>query len=195
MFGLKQGRRILSFVCMGKDSRSVGFGVGVQDVVLQRVRETEADANKPIAGSTHPEKAIGPAYRGHPLSFYLSALKNSTGSQKADLLRQIGFFGADASSAVPDLVAALSDSSAEIRTAAATGLAEIGPAAKAAIPPLAKALSDSEPQVRTMAAAALKYMGPLAATSIPEFVKTLDDPVDYVRAQAAYAYGRDGREW
>ena len=192
MFGLKQGRHILSFVCMGKDSRSVGFGVGVQDLVLQRVRETEADVKKPIAGSTNPEKATGPVYRGHPLSFYLSALKNSSGSQKADLLRQIGFFGADASSAVPDLVAALSNSSPEIRTAAATGLAEIGPAAKAAIPPLAKALSDSEPQVRTMAAAALKYMGPLAATSIPELVKTLDDPVDYVRAQAAYALGAMG---
>ena len=36
---LTKGRHILSFICVGKDSRSSGYNLGINDVVLEHVPE------------------------------------------------------------------------------------------------------------------------------------------------------------
>jgi HEAT repeat protein len=91
------------------------------------------------------------------------------------------------------LIAALSDSSAATREAAAGALAQLGRhALSEAVPALVKALTDPEPQVRDLASIALGSMGSKASDAVPALVRSLNDPVDYVRASAADALGAMG---
>ena len=41
MYQLKKGRHTLTFVCKGKDPRSVGYNLGINDVVLEKVPVAE----------------------------------------------------------------------------------------------------------------------------------------------------------
>jgi hypothetical protein len=40
-FQLTNGRHVLSFVCVGKDERSAGYGLGINSVVLEKVPTVE----------------------------------------------------------------------------------------------------------------------------------------------------------
>src|SRR5208282_3857729 len=101
--------------------------------------------------------------------------------------------GADAASACPQLIVALSDPSAAIREASTAALAQVGQHASTdALAALSKALTDTDPEVRGLAAVALRSMGPKAAPAIPQLVQALNDPVDYVRFVAAEALGAMG---
>lgn len=194
VFNLPKGRHIMTFVCQSKDSRSVGYNLGINEVVLEKVPAAEASTDGlPMEEKQEATKAMGgPVYRGRPLSYYVTNLKRGSLESHVEWIRAMGYFGNDGVSAVPELTTLLADLSPVVRSAAAGSLAQIGPAAPEAVPALAKALSDSSPQVRDLAAIALRVMGPKAAAAVPELIRSLNDPVDFVRAPAADALGAIG---
>ena len=193
MYRLKKGRHTITLVCaVGKEQRSVGYNLGINDVVLQKVPE---QPERPEEAPHCASAKAGAVFRGCPITFYITKLKTGSGSDRLASIRAIGSFGADAAPAVKAIAAALSDPDANVRGAAAASLAEIGPVAAPVIFALAKALSDSSPRVRDLAAVALGSMGPKAAPAISELVNALNDSVDYVRAPAAgVALGAIGPE-
>jgi len=193
MFKLSKGRHTLTFVCQGKDPRSVGYNLGINDVVLEKVPETAE-----VEERVDKDEGVGAAgsgtmvYRGRPLSFYVARLKRADSSERIKAIRAIGYFGPDGVSAAGDLAAALRDSSPQIRGTSAQALALIGPSGEVAIPALATALSDADAHVRCMSAIALEAMGPKAAPAVPQLIQALNDPVNYVRSPAAAALGAVG---
>ena len=190
MFQLKPGRHILTFIVTGKDPHSVGYNLGINDVVLEKVEETSElqDVREAMSADTS-----GIVYRGRSLSAYVAKLRTAPENERPDLIRAIGSFGADGANACPQLIAALSDSSPAVRVAASGALAQVGQRSSTdAAVALAKALSDPDPEVRALASIALGSIGSKAAISMPELVRALSDPMDYVRATAADALGAMG---
>jgi HEAT repeat protein len=190
MFQLKPGRHILTFIVTGKDPHSVGYNLGINDVVLEKVQ----DANEvhDVRDGMSEEK-VGVMYRGRALNAYVAKLRTASANERPILIRAIGSFGADGASACPQLIAALSDASSTVRVAAAEALAQVGRRSSTdAVVALSKALSDPDPEVRNLASVALGSIGPKAAPAVPDLVRTLSDPVDYVRAPAADALGAMG---
>jgi len=186
---LTKGRHILSFTCVGKDSRSSGYNLGINDVVLERVPENPvADVPLSLPLST----SGGPVYRGVALPTYLRELRRASADRTPPLLRAIGSFGEDAAPAANDAAKALANSDPKIRTAAAWALSQMGRAATPAATALAGTLSDSNASVRSLSAVALRAIGPQAVAAIPGLVKALDDPSAYVRALAADSLGNIG---
>jgi HEAT repeat protein len=72
----------------------------------------------------------------------------------------LGFVGADAVIAVPDLIRLLEDPSEGLRNSACIGLAGIGPPARDALPALRRALSDRSNNVRRFAQRAIDKIAP-----------------------------------
>jgi hypothetical protein len=189
---LDQGRHTLSFICSGRDARSAGFNLGINDLVLELV---------PQAGSALPEAAprsftarVGaePVYRGRILAEYRRELAGATDSSRATILRSIGAFGEDAAAAAPEVGQLLADSNGEVRIAAAWALSQMGPAGAKAVPALSKSLTDPNPKVRSLSAVALRFIGPKAADAVPALILALMDPQPFVRAPAADALGHIG---
>ena len=186
---LTKGRHTLSFICVGKDSRSSGFNFGLNDVVLERVPEDlPAEAPLNLPSST----GAAPVYRGVALQTYLRELRKANASRMPELLRAIGSFGEDAAPAVNDATKGLGNPDPRIRVAAAWALSQMGKTAAPAATILAATLSDTNSSVRSLAAVALRAMGPQAVASIPGLVKALEDRSPYVRALAADSLGNIG---
>lgn len=188
---LTKGRHTLSFICTGKDSRSSGYNLGVNDVVLERVPNPglteEAMLKLPVAPG-----ASGPVYRGVGLSAYLREYRKS-GSPA--LLRAIGSFGEDAAPAAEDAAKALREGGPELKVAAAWALSQMGRATaanRAAVGALEAALADGNANVRSLAAVALRALGRGAKPALAGLVKSLDDSSAYVRALAADSIGNVG---
>jgi hypothetical protein len=185
---LEKGRHTLSFVCVGRDGRSSGYYLGINDVALERIpapspaptKASEMDALTPVTPSN------GMVYRGRPLSAYLNQPKS------AAILRAIGSFGTDAASTVNQVAQALSDPDPDVRSAAAWALSQIGAPAAAATPALEKSLSDSNARVRSLSAVALQSFGAKAIAAVPALIAALHDPIPFVRAPAADALGSIG---
>lgn len=188
---LSKGRHILSFVCVGKDSRSSGYFFGINDVALERVPESAAAPEAPAIPTATAASGV-PVYRGRPLSVYLQELRRPATTGRADIVRAIGAFGNDAGPAVGDLAKALSDSDPTVRSAAAWALSQTGSTGVGAIPALDRTLADVNLRVRILSAVALRSMGPKAVGALAGLVKALDDPSPYVRSPAADALGRIG---
>ena len=193
MVDLSKGRHTLTFVCTGKDSRSFGYNFGLNDIVLEKMPAGGTDT-----GSTPDEEAAGaprrgepsePVYRGRPLSYYMSSLRKASGRDQIHLLYALGEFGKDGKAAVPLLNAPLTNSSAEVRSAALSSLGKIGVGSVAG---LILALKDADPEVRGLAALALKSMGVGAVGAVAELAAALSDPVEPVRIGAADALGAIG---
>lgn len=198
---LSQGRHILSFVCVGKDARSSGYNLGINDVVLERVPEGAETRQEtlpaPGAGGgagLGASRGTGgaPVYRGVGLQGYRRELERAPETGRPAILRAIGSFGADAAPAVNDLAQALDSPAVEVRAAAAWALSQMGAAAAPAVAALERSLADSNLRVRSLSAVALRAMGPSAAKAIPGLVKALDDASPSVRAVAADALGNLG---
>ena len=193
---LTQGRHILSFLCVGRDSRSSGYNLGINDVVLERVPEGPEAAEVHAEALPMPPEgraASGaPVYRGVGLQGYLRELGRASETGRPAILQALGAFGADAAPAVNEVAKALGDPVAEVRSAAAWALSQMGTAGAPAVPVLERSLSDSNLRVRSLSAVALRGMGPAAAKAIPGLVKALDDASPSVRAVAADALGNLG---
>jgi hypothetical protein len=194
MATLKKGRHTLTFICVGKDTHSLGYNFGINDVVLERVMDgpeqaTEKAEEEPKAGTP---VQTGVVFRGRPLSEYVAKAKSSTGERKIEAVFAIGDFGPDAAPAAAFLGSLLSDSSVELRIAAATSLAKIGPGNSLAVPQLSQALADSNERVRSLAAMALQATGPGAGPAVPQLSSALNDPSAHVRYFAAAALAAIG---
>ena len=189
---LDKGHHLLSFVCAGRDGRSSGYNLGINDVVLERVPETvrARASNSPERGTVRPTAGI--VYRALPLSAYRQKLQHSVGSERAEIIRSIGSFREDGSSATGELSQALKDPDVGVRSAAAWALSQIGPAGAVAVPALANSLTDTDPRVRCLSALALRQMGAKAVFAVPGLIKALSDSEPYVRAPVADALGSIG---
>jgi HEAT repeat protein len=95
--------------------------------------------------------------------------------------------GPAAVSAVPELVAALTDPDAAVRQNAALALGSVGPDAAEVLPGLTAALGDAEWAVRRQAAVTLGKLGRPAAPAEPALKKLARDPNAQVRKAAADA--------
>ena len=188
---LNKGRHTLSFICVGKDSRSSGYDFGLNDVVLERIPEVASVSSRGSNPAAHISNG-GALYRALPLAAYREQLKHATGGVRADILRAIGAFGADARPAIDELARALGDPDAEVRIAAAWALSQMESGGAGAVPGLKKALADPDPRVRSLSAVALRSIGPPAVDAVPELIRALNDPAAYVRAPAADALGSIG---
>lgn len=192
---LSKGRHILSFVCVGKDSRSSGYNFGLNDVVLERVPADSAQQQKSSSSASEGSvvaSAGTPVYRVLPLSAYLEQLGHSTAGERGNIVRSIGAFGEDGASAVHQVANALSEKDVEVRMAAAWALSQMGPEAAPGVSALEKSLTDEDAKVRSLSAVALRSIGPSARESIPALITALNDPAAYVRAPAAEALGNMG---
>jgi D-arabinan exo alpha-(1,3)/(1,5)-arabinofuranosidase (non-reducing end) len=197
---LAAGRHTVTFVCVGKDARSAGYNFGINDLVLEKVPESagEPESPGPHPSAPPPLKTTAPAppgvpvYRGLTLAAYRARLRHTSPDERAEVIRALGSFGADAAPALGEITEALGDRSAAVRLAAAWALSQIRAAGASAVPKLTNALSDSSPQVRSLAAIALRTMGSKAAPAAPALTRAVDDPVVYVRASAADALGAIG---
>jgi HEAT repeats len=194
MVSLSKGRHILTFVCRGKDPRSVGYNFGLNDIVLEKLDQTpeQTDANFAPEPSSATVADSGPVYRGRPLAYYLAKLKTAEGAQRISLLYTVGEFGSDGADAVSTLNAALKEPSTDTRAAAVASLAKIGAGNPQGIPGLIQALTDSDPRIRGLAALALKSIGPAASPAVTALATALKDPVESVRVAAAEALGAIG---
>ena len=90
---------------------------------------------------------------------------------------------------VPVLKKSLSDSSVEIRRAAASSLAEVGAAAAEARPGLQAALKDADPLVRALAARALGALGGSGRELVDDLLALLGQKDPAVRLAAVEALG------
>lgn len=188
-YQLEGGRHVLSFVCAGRDGRSSGYSLGINDVVLERIpesRNSSQPSSPAISRSTNE-----PVYRGIPLSGHRNLLSRA-GADRATILRSIGQFRDDAALAVPEVAAMLKDANADTRSAAAWALSQIGSKAAAAVPALAESLRDPDPLVRSLSAIALRSIGKGAIGGIPALIRALSDSDPTVRAPAAEALGNIG---
>jgi hypothetical protein len=189
-FELTKGRHWLKLTCVGKDARSTGYHIGIDNVVLARVPDFK-EQPVPAPDAIVPAANGAAVYRGRPLSYYLAGLAKAGTSGRADIIRAIGEFGSDGTAAVPALTSALGDPDAEVRTAAAWALTQIGPDS-AAVTALARLLADVNPRVRCQAALAIGVAGPKALPVLPALIKALGDQYNYVRGPAAAAIGAIG---
>jgi hypothetical protein len=188
---LEKGRHTLSFVCAGRDGRSAGYNLGVNDVILERIPVT-ASVSGPTPEHLQVQSTAEIVYRGRSLSAYREELRHAEPGQRADLLRSIGSFRGDAASATGDVVEALKDPDARVRSAAGWALSQIGAGGATAVPALAASLSDPNPLVRSISAVALREMGDRALSAVQALAKALSDSVPYVRAPAADAIAKIG---
>jgi len=199
-FRFDRGRHTVTLECVGKEVASAGYNIGIYDLVLETLPfnagdpEPEKELNlTPTFPDAPPAVPAGTlVFRGLPLSAYVDRFKSAPPADRADLLRALGSFGADGSSAVPHIVSALTDGDPRVRAAAAWALTQMGAAGRDAISALNGALADSSSQVRLLAALAFKAMGPAAAPAVPQLVRAFSDPVEDVRVTAAGALGAVG---
>jgi HEAT repeat protein len=98
------------------------------------------------------------------------------------------------SAVVPELQAALKDTSVERRRVATSALGNIGPDAADAIKGLTKALGDAEPAIRALAARALGNIGKGAKSALPRLADATADQEPQVRIRAAMAVWQVGGE-
>jgi hypothetical protein len=201
MFNLKKGRHTVTFVCKGKDPRSAGYNLGVQELVLEKMETKEESAAKAAetwgkaeAGKAEAGKAgTGVEFRGRPLTFYEEKLKNGKGWERIQAARAVGSFGVDGAVATAELVKAAEENDEELREAAVWSIGQMGVATgTAGVEVLRKALGDGSGKVRCMAAIGLEGIGTKAVSAIPQLIHALDDPENYVRTRAASALGSMG---
>ncbi len=199
-FQLSKGKHIVSLTCVGKDPLASGYNIGVDDIVLAEIPNGEAlvsanGAGLPRYETPEPTASLRPqvsgiVYRGQPLTFYITQLKQGSPETRADAIRSIGAFGEDAISAMGAVVPFLSDPDPNVRSAAARAIGQIGPKAQPSASELAKLLKDENLQVRETTALALRDMGTGAASAIPQLSAALKDPALTVSMAAALALGQ-----
>ena len=201
-FKLSKGKHVVSFKCVGKDPLSSGYNLGVDGIVLAEIKNGEALVNSTGVGLPSYETVedpipprppvTGSVYRGNPLNNYIEQLRSAVGEARVESIRAIGSLGEGAAPAIEVLVAALTDSSAAVRAAAAWALGQVGAMACKNTPAIAGLLRDENVRVRESTALALREMGQVAALAVPDLSEALKDPSATVRMSAAQALGRMG---
>ncbi|WP_083887130.1 HEAT repeat domain-containing protein [Nodosilinea nodulosa] len=128
---------------------------------------------------------------GKPAVFYLANLIVEEGDKieyKVRAIQVLADIGADAESAVPQLIQALNSKSSQVRMAAAKALVNFGSFAKAAIPSLIVGLGDRDADVRKAMTACLAATEP----AVPELLPLLGDRNPNVRRAVANVLAQTG---
>jgi HEAT repeat protein len=129
---------------------------------------------------------------GEDLGYWLQCLCVADPNQRLHAAMVLGLMGDAAQPAVPALVEALRDRSAQVRRMVTAALNEIGPAARTAVPALVTALRDRCDTVRCRAAMELAGLGPGARAAVPALSAALKDVDAVVCRWAAFALGEVG---
>ena len=161
-FNLAAGDHVLSFVCTGRDSRSSGYALGIDNLVLAR---TGADV-------WPGEGGIDPAAEAILAMAELSA---------AELAAQL-----------PALTSALGAADPQVRRAALQVLIERGRLQTVPVQRFGDLLSDPDSEVRGLAAVALRDLGSAGEPVMQDLIAALSDPDENVRIAAADAIATKG---
>lgn len=104
------------------------------------------------------KKAAEPSYDGKPLKYWVGELKATAPQSRNAAAYAISGMGDSAKSAVPALVAALTnkDEVNTVRYPILVALREIGPAAKDAVPAITPFVDDRNDEISAMARKAIK---------------------------------------
>jgi hypothetical protein len=161
---LTKGRHVVSFTCVGKNTLSSNYFLGLDAFVLARV----ASGDRPGRNTT------------------------ST-NDRADQVRRIGERGAGTPASLKTLTEALGASDDGVREAAAWSLTQWTRAAAPAVPALTRAMGDADPVVRGLVAVALRDVGRTAsAPALDTLIGHLTDSDENVRMMTAQAIATQG---
>ncbi|HJZ54841.1 MAG TPA: HEAT repeat domain-containing protein [Gemmataceae bacterium] len=153
--------------------------------LLTTLESADADLEAEIGAAL---TRIGPPEAGAE-SVLVPALRSKSAVARGYALRTLAAGAMIPDDAIPALVAALNDPSAEVRIGAAVALASLGEKARAeALGPLLDRAADADPAVRKAAAAALAKIGPVGPDDKPVLTRKLADPDARVRGAAAVAF-------
>jgi hypothetical protein len=161
---LTKGKHVVSFTCTGKNAASIGFNLGLDGLVLQRV------ANERRGVATDSVIASNPA----------------------DKLRAIGSLGTRGVAQLAALRAGLSAASVDERIAAAWAFTQLKRGSQPAVADLTKALGDEDHVVRGLSALALRDAGGVNDAAIDALAQRLTDADDGVRMASAWAIAAQG---
>jgi hypothetical protein len=161
-FDLEAGDHTLTFICTGRDPRSSGYGLGVDNLVLARIGP---DA-WPGAGGIDPAAEAILAVAELP---------------QADLKGQL-----------PTIQAALVANDPAVRRSALQVLIERGLLSDVPVQEFGDLLSDPDPVVRGLSAVALRDLGPAGEAVMQDLIAALSDPDENVRIAAADAIATKG---
>lgn len=153
---LKRGRHTLRFVCVGKNSASSAFNLGIDTLVLARLPETTS-TERPLPGPAESLRKIGD--RGRATNAEALLLRTSLADGDADIRAAAAWsltqVSAVAQASIADLTKALSDADHVVRGLAAIALRNTGATAAPAKAALVARLQDDEVGVRMVALQAL----------------------------------------
>ena len=161
---LTKGQHIVTFTCTGKNAASIGYNLGLDGLVLQRV--------------AHERRGV--------------ATDSVSASPLAAKLRAIGSLGARGATQLATLRAGLASPSVDERVAAAWALTQLKAAAQPAVAALTTSLGDPDHVVRGLSALALRDAGGVNDAAIDALAERLTDPDDGVRMASAWAIAAQG---
>lgn len=124
------------------------------------------------AGSQSPT-AVVPAAFNQPLDDEPPIKPYDQWTEQEAAAAALGRIG---TAAIPDLIAALQSSDAQVRLKGVEVLGRMGPDAEPALPQLIKLLDDPELAVRKAAARTIGLIGPAAKDAVPALMRTLLTP-------------------
>jgi hypothetical protein len=151
---LTKGRHVLTFICAGKDTRSMGYNLGIDTFILSKVA-TQVTVQAPrvpadVPGLIRTLSDPDPVLRG----MAALALRDK---------------GVGAAAALTALAASLRDPDTGVRMVAADAIAKQGKAAAAVLDALIAAAGNPQEHVHVQRslALALGAIGPAAASAVP----------------------------
>ncbi len=185
-FDLTAGDHVLSFVCTGRDSRSSGYGLGIDNLVLARTGPEAWPGEGGVVAAAEAVLALA-ELPAADLTAQLPTLTASLAAADPAVRRSAlqVLIARDEMGAVPVLGfgSLLSDPDPVVRGLAAVALRDLGPAGEAAMQDLIAALSDPDPNVRLTAADAIATKGPTAIVAIPALVRACQVKGEEVHVQ------------
>jgi len=196
-FDLTAGDHVLSFICTGRDSRSSGYGLGIDNLVLARTgREAwpgegglDPAAESILAMAEYPATQL--AEQLPALTAALRAADSQVRRSALQVLIERRQLHAVSVLLFGDL---LSDPNPEVRGLAAVALRDLGPTGEPVMQDLIVALFDPDANVRIAAADAIATKGPTAIVAIPALVRAcqVEDEEVHVQRSLVSALGAIG---
>jgi HEAT repeat protein len=115
------------------------------------------------------------------------ALHDKSSKLRSWAASSLGWLGADAKSATPDLISLLSDQFPDVRRNAVVALGQIKSEPAIVLPALANSLNDTDAYVRQSAIDSILNYGQAGRSTVPVLLKALDDQEPGVRELARFA--------
>ncbi|HEY6990678.1 MAG TPA: DUF2961 domain-containing protein [Bryobacteraceae bacterium] len=185
---LTAGRHVLTLICTGKDTRSTGYDLGVDTLILAHIASPlEAGGER----AANLRRASGESASAAALKSglttqdeYVREAAAWAFTQREQAARQY----ADA------LIQALRDPDAVVRGLSILALSKCVGCAEKALQELTAALQDSEENVRLAAADAIATIGAAGAPAVPQLIEACNRPGEHVHVlrSLAKALGNTG---